>query len=152
MKVKMNYPVRTLSGTVDDTVFGSFNHGGYCQSRKYVVPTYTTNNQHVGAIGKNLKNVYKAVNADYLRDLKTYCVRNKKQNIPWNRKAPASLMVFIAMMYAWAKTDPTHIDLSAITIADIVTRDADVRTIKRAIDAGYLRTVNPYADLTTDIQ
>ena len=152
MKTKMNFPVRTLSGTVDDTVFGSYNHGGYCQTRKYVVPTYTANNQHVGAIGKNLKNVYKAASAEYIADLKQYCVRNKKQNVPWTQKAPASLMVFIALMYAWYKTDPTHIDLTAVTIADIVTKDADVRTIKRAIDAGYIRSIKSYADLTSDIQ
>jgi hypothetical protein len=152
MKVKMNYPVRTLSGRVDDTVFGSFNDGGYCQSRKYVVPSYTAQNQIIGTAGKNLKDLYKAANADYITDLKTYCQRNKKQNVPRTRKAPAPLAVFISMMYAWQKSDPLHVDLATVTIGDIITLDADVRTIARAVDGGFLKSLSLYSDLSADIQ
>lgn len=152
MKVKLNYGIRTYSGTLDDMVFGSFNQGGYCQGRKYVKPVYTTNNQHMGAIGKNLKNVYHNAATAYVTDLKTYCTRNKKDNVPWTKRAPSPLAMFYKMMYAWSKTDPLHIDLTAVTIADIVTMDAEVMSLERAIDAGYLPSVKKYNDLTSEIQ
>jgi len=60
--------------------------------------------------------------------------------------------LFVKMMYAWQASDPTHIDLATVTIADIVALDAEVRTIARAVTAGFLPIIPLYADLTADIQ
>jgi hypothetical protein len=65
---------------------------------------------------------------------------------------PSAYNFFMKLMYAWQESDPEHVDLSTVTIADIVAMDADVRTVARAIGAMYLRRVRPYADLTSDIQ
>jgi len=152
MKVRFKFGIKTFSGTADEMTYGSYAKNTLCLGRQYVTPDYTANNQHVGAIGKNLASVFKAAAAEYVADLKTYATRNGKENFHYGELAVTAYPLFVKMMFAWAKTDPTHIDLTAITVADIVTRDADVRTVKRAVDAGYLPHISDYADLTSDIQ
>jgi hypothetical protein len=44
------------------------------------------------------------------------------------------------------------VDLASTTVGDIVTADADVRTVARAIGADFLAKVSSYDDLTADIQ
>ena len=156
MKVSFNYGISTYSGTEDRMVYQSWFHNRLCMGRKFVYPTLNENHHHLGAIGKNLRSVYKTANAAYTDDFKEYALRNKQQNtsryLEFLHPMPGPMALFVEMMFAWQKTDPTHIDLTAITVADIVTRDADVRTVKRAVDASYLLVVNPYNDLTSDIQ
>ena len=152
MKVKFKFGIKTFSGTAEEMTYGSYAKNTLCLGRQYVKPMLTANNAHMGAIGKNLASVFRAANAAYVNDFKTYATRYSKQHFAWGKKSPTAFTLFVRMMWAWAATDPTHIDLTAITVADIVTRDADVRTVKRAIDASYLLVVNPYNDLTSDIQ
>ena len=152
MKVRFKFGIKTFSGTSDEMTYGSYAKNTLCLGRQYVTPEYTANNQHVGAIGKNLASVFKNASAEYIADLKSYATRNGKENFHYGKLALGAYVLFVKLMYAWYKTDPTHIDLTAVTIADIVTKDADVRTIKRAIDAGYIRSIKSYADLTSDIQ
>jgi hypothetical protein len=44
------------------------------------------------------------------------------------------------------------VDLATVTIGDIITLDADVRTIARAVDGGFLKSLSLYSDLSADIQ
>lgn len=152
MKVTFSYPTRTLSGKQDDTVFGSYRNDNLCLARKYVYPEITEHNHIVGSIVKNLAVVYSEASPDYVQDLKTYAKRNGKENVPNNQIVPQTYSLFIKMMYNWQKSDPTHVDLAAVTIADIVALDADVRTIARAVSAGFLPNVSVSADLTSEIQ
>jgi hypothetical protein len=152
MKVKFKYGIKTYSGTIDEMVYGSFRDDHLCIGREYVYPTLNANNTHIGACMKNLASVYKNAASGYKADLKTYSGRNGNENVHKDQLVPNGFSCFIQMMFAWAKTDPLHIDLTAVTVADIVTMDADVKTIERAIDAGYLAHISVYDDLTTDIQ
>jgi hypothetical protein len=152
MKVLLKWGMKTFSGTADDMTFGSYAKDTLCLGRQYVIPVYTANNQALGAIGKNLAAVWKAANADYVTDLKTYATRNASDNFVRGQISPSGYALWVGMMYAWQKSDPLHVDLATVTVGDIVTLDADVRTVARAVDAGFLATVSLYSDLTADIQ
>lgn len=152
MKVKFKYGIETYSGKIDGMVFNSCRKGHLCIGREFVYPTLTTNNTNKGAITKNLAVVYHNASSGYQADLKSYGVRNGQENVSYDQMVPSGYNLFMKMMYAWAKTDPLHIDLTAVTVADIVTMDAEVMTLERAIDAGYLAKVSSYNDLTAEIQ
>ena len=152
MKVRFKYGIKTYSGLIDDMVYGSYRHHKLCIGREYVYPTLTPNNTHIGDCMKNLAIVFKSAVAGYKADFKTYSQRNGEENVPYNQLIPNGFSCFIKMMFAWQKSDPLHIDLTAVTAADIVTLDADVINVERAIDAGYLPHISNYDDLNTDIQ
>lgn len=156
MKIKFRWGIKTFSGYGDDMVYESCLNSKVCIGRDYTYPKITENNHQVGAVGKNLGIVFNNVNPAYAQDLKTYRERYRQLGIPRNpfkRKPVAGpYSLFIKMMYNWLDSDPEHVNLTAVTIADIVALDADVCTIKRAIDAGFLPMVPVYDDLTAAIQ
>jgi hypothetical protein len=156
MKVFFKYGYSAFSGKLENLVCQSWFDGRLCLGRRFTYPEITANNTHIGAIGKNLGIVFKGAAAGYITDLKTYCKRNKQEHMPRNvellHPMPGPLPIFMKMMFAWYDSDPTHVDLSTVTIADIVALDADVRNISRAIGAGFLPTIKVYADLTHNIQ
>ena len=151
MKVKFKYGIQTYSGTVDEMVYGSYRDDNLCIGREYVYPTLTANNHLKGDSVKNLASVYHNASENYVADLKTYCVRNG-QNVPKNKLIPTAFSMFLKMMYAWYESDTEHVDLTTVTVADIVTLDADVRTIARAVGASFLPMVSVYDDLISGIQ
>jgi hypothetical protein len=152
MKVKFKYGIKTYSGTIDEMVYGSFRHDNLCIGREYVYPTLTANNHLKGTVLKNLASVYHDISVEYLADLKTYGVRNGQDNTPNDSLVPSAFSLWLKMMYAWQKSDPTHVDLATLTLADIVALDAEVSTIARAVEAEFLPMVSVYDDLTSDIQ
>jgi hypothetical protein len=157
MKINFRGGVKTFSGYWDDYVYTSCLNRKICIGRDYTYPKLTDNNHAMGKILRNLASVYTKVSPAYMQDLKTYRKRYKEQfgysRNPFNRTpVPNSMALFVGMMYAWQESDPEHVDLATVTIADIVAMDADVRTIARAIEADYLRKVTVYTDLTSDIQ
>ena len=152
MKVIFKYGIKTYSGTIDQMVYGSYRHDNLCIGREYVYPTLNDNNHEKGAIVKNLASVYNAADSGYITDLKTYCTRNGQDNVPKDQIIPTAFSMFLKMMYAWYESDPEHVDLTTVTIGDIVTLDADVRTLARAVGAEFLPNITTYDDLTNDIQ
>ncbi len=156
MKIKFRWGIKTFSGFADDMVYENCLNSKICIGRDYTYPTITVNNHQVGSIGKNLTTVYKGVSLGYAQDLAKYRVRLKQLGIPRNplerKQVAGKLPLLFKMMYNWYDTDPEHINLSAVTIADIVALDAEVRTIKRAVEAGYLPMIPVYQDLTAGIQ
>ena len=152
MKVVFKYGIKTYSGTIDQMVYGSYRDDNLCIGREYVYPTITTNNHEKGVALKNLATVFHAANANYIADLKLYCIRNGQENVPKTQLIPTAFSIFLKMMYAWYASDPTHVDLSTVQISDIVALDADVRTLARAVNAGFLPNITDATDLTNDIQ
>jgi hypothetical protein len=156
MKMYFKYGYSAFSGMLDQLVCQAWYHGNLCLGRKFTYPNLTENNTHIGLVGKNLTTVYQNVSPTYLQDLKTYCLRNKRENMPRNvdlyRPMPGSLAVFVQMMSHWYDSDPEHVDLTTVTIPDIIALDADVQTISSAVTAGFLRHIRVSDDLTAGIQ
>ena len=152
MKVKFKFGIETYSGTVDSMTYGSYRDDKLCIGREYVYPRITANNTLMGANMSNLASVYHNVSVGYLTDLKTYALRNGSENVPKTQLIPTAFSLFIKMMYAWYESDPETVDLATVTVADIVALDADVKTITRAVEAGFLPAVSVSDDLTASIQ
>jgi hypothetical protein len=152
MKVTFSYPTRTLSGKEDDTVFGAYRHNNLCLARKFVYPEIVAQHHKIGNIAKNLAIVYRNAAAPYKADFKAYAKTYGKRTDYVAKIPPNGYALFLKMMQAWFDSDPTHVDLSNVTIADIVALDADVRNISRAVDAGFLPTVKGYTAFVAGIQ
>jgi hypothetical protein len=151
MKVIFKYGIKTFSGTINNMVYGSYNKDNICFGRDYVRPKLTENNTLRGKIMSNLASVYRNVSPAYLQDLETYADRHAVR-VPKTKLAPNAFALFIKMMYAWMASDPEHVDLPTVTVADIVAMQAPVRTIAGAVTAELLPYVSISADLTSDIQ
>lgn len=156
MKIKFRWGIKTFSGYGDDMVYENCLNGKLCIGRDYTYPKITEKNHAIGSAAKNLTNVYKGVSPTYAQDLAIYRSRYTALKVPRNpqkRKLFAGkYTLFVKMMYNWAESDPEHVDLGSITIADIVALDANVRTICRAVEAGFLPMIPVYLDLTAGIQ
>jgi len=150
MKVRFKYGIRTYSGTLDEMVYGSYRKHRLCIGRVYVIPVLTEQNALLGAIGKNLAKIYGEADGGYVQDLGVYARRNEA-NTPYSQLVPTRYAIFIKMMFAWQESDPEFVDLSAVTIEDIVTHEAPVISVKDAIDAGLLRKVVRYDELDSEI-
>lgn len=151
MKVKFKYGIKCYTGTVDGMTYGAYKKGNLCIGRTYVYPTLTENNHNKGKIATNLAGVYNAAAETYIADLKLYALRNGQENVPKDRCVPTSFSLFMKMMYGWYDSDPTHVDLETVTVADIVSGDADVRNISRAVEAGFLPAISVWEDLNHNI-
>ena len=146
MRVYFTYPITTLSGKRDETVFSSYNENTACVAREYVIPEYTDQNERVGNIATNLGNVYNSFDNDYLEDLRTY---SHRANIaaPFGDYPVNFYANYSRMWWAVSKDDPT-VDLKTVTFADIALLDIGIKTVKEAIDSGFLPPIAQYADLT----
>lgn len=152
MKVQFRKNIRSYSGENEELVYQAFNRGWVCIGRDFVYPTLTANNHEKGAITTNLASVFRTANVTYRNDLAAYAQDNKAENLTKYDIAPRTFALFLKLMYAWYESDPTHVDLKNVTVADIVALDADVRTISRAVEAEFLPHITDASSYTNDIQ
>lgn len=157
MKINFRGGVKTFSGYWDEYVYQSCLNRSTCYGRDYTYPKITEHNVSMGKATLNLSDVYNNVSPAYLQDIGIYRERYRQQfgisRNPFKRsKLPNTMAFFVQLMYGWYESDPEHVDLQTVTIADIIAADAPVRTIARAIEAKFLRKISLYLDLTSDIQ
>jgi hypothetical protein len=151
MKFIFDWPTRTISGTRDKTTFMSF-WDYICIGRRWVMPIETPQNITFAAIAANLKTIWKDANPLYKNDFKTYAHKHWKEHLSPYQFPPRTYALFIDMMYAWYDTDPTHIDLSTVTIEDIISAVAPSRAVNKAVDDNLLKPVSGYEGLDNLIQ
>lgn len=156
MKVGFENGVATYSGKYLEIVYQNWFDNRLCYARKYTYPTLSSQNQEIREIGQNLNKVYTEANAAYIADFKAYAEKNSRENRSKTKKflhkMPSSKSLFVQCMWAWYHSDPEHVNLKTVTIADIVTLDSDVRTVKRCVEAGWLKKVTQYETYNHDIQ
>ena len=151
MKYVFEWPMRTMSGTRDKTTYMSF-WDYICIGRRWVMPTATPQQETFKGIAQNLKSVWANAAPLYKGDLKTYAQKYRVEHLGPYDFPPRSYALFIDMMYAWRDSDPEHVDLATVTIGDIISLDADVKTIARAVTAEFLAPVTDSDTLTNPIQ
>jgi hypothetical protein len=137
-----------FSGMVDDLMYRMYNSNEFCLAGKFVKPTPTANTLLMKTISKNLSAVYNSAQAAYKADLKTY---SRKYKLLIDKKAqlpPNSKSLFIKMLWAWRKVNPVENDLTVVTAEDIIDKNAPCKSVKDAVDAGYLPHVAGYETLT----
>ena len=155
MKAAFENGVSTYSGKYDEVVYQSWFRGRLCYVRKYAYPTLGEVHENMKNISLNLNSLYMTANPLYVADLKAYAKKNQSQNVSRIKenlhKMPSSKSLFIHCMWMWYDSDPTHVDLKTVTLADIMLMDAPVQTISKCVDAGYLRRVKGYDTYTNEI-
>lgn len=151
MKVSFNNGVSSYSGKYGEVVYSSWYNNRLCIGRQYVYPSLGEPHQLMSEISKHLNDLYKEADPLYIQDLKTYAEKNARQNLPKSskhlRQMPSSKSIFIKIMWAWYDSDPMHIDLKTISLADIISLESPARSVSKAVDAGYLKTVTNYTQL-----
>ncbi len=148
MKPKFNHSHKGYSGKLDGLVYGMYNGEQMCLAHTFLEPTPTANTQLMKTICLNLAAVYNSAQATYIADLKTYS-RKFKAKIKKNKQLPpSSKALFIKMLWAWHKVNPTENDLAVVTAEDIIDKNIACKSVKDAVDAGYLPRVDGYQTLT----
>lgn len=143
MKVLFKFGIGAFAGTIDNGTYSMTKNQTGSIMRKYVVPKLTTNNTLRGSITKNLATVYKAAEAGYVAQLKTYCQRyNSQYNDPNDPFSPVitAFAMFVQMLYLFADATPGCI-LDTVSLSDLETIGTDIQSIADAIGSGYLKPV-----------
>ncbi len=147
MKPKFNHSHKGFSGKVDGLVYGMYNSDQICIARRFVKSVATTQTTLMGAIAINLGTLYKTAQATYIADLKTYSRKYRARVQLDKQLPPSSKALFIKMFWAWHKISPVENDLSVVTLADIIDKNIACKSVKDAVDAGYLPRVDGYETL-----
>lgn len=156
MKVAFSNGVSTYSGKYLEVVYQSWFDGRLCYGRRHFTPTFGDQHQHMALVSKNLNKIYLMADPQYVQDFKTYAAKNQRQNLPHDidklHKMPSSKSLFIKCMWEWYRSDPTHIDLTSVSIDDIISMESPLITVKKCVLAGYLKTVTDYLSLDHPIR
>ncbi len=119
-------------------VYCSYNDGDVLIGRRYVYPKLSEQNAKTGAITANLFRINPS--EGYKQDLRDYI--RLYNSSPWGEDKPFHSWnnLYLRLMHAMAKADPT-IDLRTLTREDIYARDLPCISVKRAVEAGLLKTL-----------
>jgi hypothetical protein len=156
MKVGFENAVAYYSGKYDEIVYQEWFKGKLCFARKYAYPELVKVHEDMRAIGLNLSLLYNLADPLYISDMKAYAKKNYTQNRTSIKrlmhKMPSSKALFVSCMWQWYKSDPVHVDLKTVTLDDIITLDSPVKTVKKCVEANYLRRVTGYEAYTNLIK
>lgn len=147
MKPKFNHSHKGFSGKVDGLVYGMYNSNEICIARRFVKPIATAQTALMGTIAVNLGLLYKTAQASYIADLKSYSHKYRARVQLDKQLPPTSKALFVKMFWAWHKVDPVENDLAILTIDDIIDKNIACKSVKDAVDAGYLPKVDGYETL-----
>lgn len=149
-KVWYKFGIGAISGTLADGVNMPAKSKLVGYIRRWVYPTLTANNTLFGQKGRNLGACFNNCASGFKDDFSIYAERYAAEN---NRNDHFNVNYspmgwFVKGMYAWEESDPTHVDLTAVTPADMFSLDCDMLTVSRAIGAGFIPSISDYSDLT----
>ena len=150
MKVTFKYGIGTFQGKIDNSVFWPQKSGLASVMRKFTYPTLTIQNETIGLIGKNLSLIWSQILSGWKADIRTYARRYYTQYGSEDMFDPARspYAFFTKVMWNWYKDDPDHIDLSTITMEDIIATGTDkIDCVMTCIKNGYLKSIDMYDDL-----
>jgi len=151
MKVTFKYGIGTFQGKIDNSVFWPQKSGLASVMRKFTYPTLTSQNETIGLIGKNLAFIWSLIRSGWKADIYTYAQRYYTQYGSEDMFDPARspYAFYTKVMWNWYKDDLDNIDLSTITMEDIIATCTDkIDRVMTCIENGYLRSIDMYDDLT----
>jgi len=150
MKITFKYGIGTFQGKIDNSVFWPQKSGLASVMRKFTYPTLTSQNTKIGNIGKNLALIWSVIDPAWKADISTYAQRYYTQYGSEDMFDPARspYAFYTKVMWNWYKDDPEHIDLSTLTMEDIIaTGTGKIVCIENCVSNGYLRSIDKYDDL-----
>jgi hypothetical protein len=139
-----------FTGLLDGLIYYRYKPGGKIYVRKQF--TFAKHPAH-----SDFRSVQKAIYAlrpspGYIQNLKDYLILYNRLKGNEHKQAQAWTNIYNKLMYALAKKfdgnqggeNPINVDLATLTREDIYTIDLPCISVKRAIDAGLLPSVNGY--------
>lgn len=148
MKVHCQYGVNGLSGKIDDSVFYYNRRLKKCLMRKYVVPDNEKNTNRTRIIMANLKQIQPS--EDYRNDFYHYWIGYENLIEFEHKRAATWYNLYVKMMFALQKNDD-RVNLQTITRAQIYEQNLPCKTVRAAIEAGFLPPVRDYEWLNKEI-
>lgn len=146
MRVYFDFPVKSLSGKREGTVYAAYSNNSVCVAKAFVAPTTTTQNTTIGLIANNLAVIYPQFHTGWMDNLKTYTHRHNLENAYGNY--PMNFYAFFTQMWYAVQNDDPTISLATVTLADIALLDIEVKTVAEAIESDFLPPIANYSDLT----
>ncbi len=140
MKVNYKEPIRTYRGKKDGLVY--YYHPGLERSlaREYAVPRANETNRKLRAVTQNLQALNPSVG--FRDDLKVYIYLLKSHAATEHVFRGHYWSLYLKLM--WAMARQLDIDLEFITREQIFAQELPCRTVKSAVEAGLLASVNGY--------
>jgi len=152
MKVNLVNWLRAYDGRLGNLVYYSLYNGRVCLARKDRYPTIGDNHHKMKAIFSHIKDLYHEASPDYREDLRRYATlqaREYRRYYGQKGKQPANAFaLFNKCLWAWAKSANEEIDLSTITIAELIGMGSPVCRIMDCVASGYLRKVTNWEALS----
>ena len=145
MKAKFAVWLKSLTGRLDDIVFCRDKKSDTVWVREYVTPELTTHNHYMGNVAKNLSQFKKLLSEGYLSDLRIYSDRYNLKTIDEKGRSSSFALLF-KMMFALKRAVP-NVDLETIIPMDVIDSDLPVKTIREAVEYGFLPIVTRYEEL-----
>lgn len=143
MKVRLKYGQLAYQGKLDDLIYYWHPIAGRMIARRRPRDmAKTAQNERIGMITRNLKALNPS--AEYREDARVYLALSRQSKDPERFMNWVSL--FNAVMWRMQKDYP-EIDIRTLTRADIFEADLPCISIRKAVDAGYLREVSGYERL-----
>lgn len=154
---KVIYPpvVSGIVGRVTTGVYYRARGTRFGYMRSYVMPKITAHNNLLGSYLTNIRLIWVTdIEAAYMLDLLDYA--NKYKDLPIygddsKQRTKSAFAIWYKILMAWQASDPTHVDLSSIVTADIITLMAGNLSIKDQVDEGWLPVVDGYTAYTNDM-
>ncbi|MFA6692114.1 MAG: hypothetical protein WCR98_09080 [Saccharofermentanales bacterium] len=146
--------VTGLSGRTANSVFFRSPSSSYGYMRNYVYPEITENNTNRGKEFQNMTKVLKEVDPAAIADLKAYAKKYAK--LPTvggdGLKARANNHVAVWILALWnlRKTEGPTIELSSISLGDLVTL-FNFTSVADIVDTGFLPAVDGWQDLVSPL-
>ena len=146
MRAYFKNMIQAYRGTCDGLIYYYNPRLKRVLVRPYVKPRPTENSRRFGRIASNLKALEPS--PGYVNDLTVYVdifnARVANEDVILQNWYNA----FTRLMWKLAQSDPAYVDLETLTRAQIEANDLPCRTVKRAVEAGFLEPVHGYELLT----
>jgi hypothetical protein len=144
LKVTFEWPFKTYSGTQDEMTYMSYCKGHLCLGRGWEKQDNTANNARLAHTTQNLKNIWDNANQAYKEDVKQYARKFKAQKLKRGQYPPAAFAIFLRMIYGWQRSLEEQVDLSTLTVEEIVIAGSPARSVALAVGAQLLTPVSGY--------
>ncbi|GAB1468691.1 hypothetical protein MASR2M64_14350 [Candidatus Cloacimonadota bacterium] len=152
MKVELKYNLRGYSGKLGNMVYCSYYNYRLCHSRIFTYPKLSENHLRMRDISHNLNELYLQASEAYRSDLQLYSRRNAMENqarsVALRKQMPGAKALFVQCMWAWAKANPEALDLKTITLTEMLALESPVCRVCTSVEAGYLKKVSRWEELT----
>ena len=146
--------INGIAGKSGTVVFYRSRQPIFGYMREYVRPKYTAQNEIMGDIMKNLRQIWRSCSEGYKEDMKIYAIKYSHIPIDNNdlrERTRNPFAIFIKMLWNFQEANSESIGLDSLTYNDIKTLFTEITTVSGAVGSGYLPAVSGADLLTTSM-